>query len=313
MWVLLTFIILVAAVYFYTYPRFGHYLQFLDNVYHCYRAGLRKQATQVNGKTLVWLDNVKYREVDERPVLLLIHGFTADKQVWLKASPSLSKTFRLIVVDMPGHGDSEIPDFESLSVESLAKTFLQFMSQLSVDNYHISGNSLGGLVAAHMAMLKPNQVTSCILLNPAGIANEAEPTPFMLMMQNGINPFFTHSRSQFKTLYDFSMARPPFAPKVVIDSLADKHMSKSEVYETFFARCFNAESIFNDAVSLISVPTLLLFGMKDEIISTATIPYWLKSDHVEFMPFYDAGHMPMMEIAGRTSYAISFFVEKLKL
>lgn len=312
MWILLIFLVLVIAVYLYTYPRAGIYLQAFDNYIHCRRASLTKHATVVKGKNLVWYDNLQYQQIDDRPVLLLLHGFTADKQVWLKAAVQLSHHFRLVIPDMPGHGDSETPNYDSFSLDALAECFIDLMEQIRVEHYFVAGNSLGGLTAAKMGTMVPDTILGNVLINPAGIANESEPTPFMAMMKNGVNPFFTRSRQQFSTLFTLSMARPPLMPKVVVDALADNHIASSANYESFFACCFNDASIFNDKIETMTVPTLLIFGMKDDIISTATIDFWRQSDAVEFQPFYDAGHMPMMEIPARTSFAIQFFIEKLK-
>ncbi|MFN3298342.1 alpha/beta fold hydrolase, partial [Caldimonas sp.] len=68
------------------------------------RAGLRRHASAVDGGTLHYLDNGRRG----CPVLLLLHGLTGDHTVWLHTARHLTRRFRVVVPDLPGHGVSPL-------------------------------------------------------------------------------------------------------------------------------------------------------------------------------------------------------------
>ena len=88
---------------------------------------------------------------------------------WQLVVPELSKTHRVITVDLPGHGETELPPETDMSPKALADYVFETMDSLSIEKAHVVGNSLGGWTAFEMAAANPERVASVLGLAPAGL------------------------------------------------------------------------------------------------------------------------------------------------
>ncbi len=101
--------------------------------------------------------------------IILIHGMGSASTAWQLVVPELSKTHRVITVDLPGHGETELPTETDMSPKALADYVFETMDALSIEKAHVVGNSLGGWTALEMAAAKPERVASVLGLAPAGL------------------------------------------------------------------------------------------------------------------------------------------------
>jgi pimeloyl-ACP methyl ester carboxylesterase len=92
-----------------------------------------------NGK-LWYTDNLK-----GSTVLVFIHGYLESGEIWNDLAERLSKSFRVITVDLPGHGRSEFSS-DVYTMEFMADAVLSLIKSLSVRNVTMIGHSLGGYV-----------------------------------------------------------------------------------------------------------------------------------------------------------------------
>ena len=88
---------------------------------------------------------------------------------WQLVVPELSKTYRVITVDLPGHGETELPPETDMSPKALADYVFETMDSLSIEKAHVVGNSLGGWTAFEMAAASSERVASVLGLAPAGL------------------------------------------------------------------------------------------------------------------------------------------------
>jgi len=115
---------------------------------------------------------LKYKEygsANSSLPLILIHGMGAAASAWQTVVPELSKTYRVITVDLPGHGETQLPAGLDMSPKSLAEYVLETMDSLAISQAHLVGNSLGGWTALELAAMKPERVASILGLAPAGL------------------------------------------------------------------------------------------------------------------------------------------------
>jgi 4,5:9,10-diseco-3-hydroxy-5,9,17-trioxoandrosta-1(10),2-diene-4-oate hydrolase len=103
----------------------------------------------------------------------MIHGGGPGATGWSNfghLTEDLAADFRLIIVDLPGFGASEIiVDDDVPWCRMAAEEFVAFLEALRFPRAHIIGNSAGGTVAAHMALIKPELVASLVLMGCAGL------------------------------------------------------------------------------------------------------------------------------------------------
>jgi 3-oxoadipate enol-lactonase len=100
-------------------------------------------------------------EGDGFPVVL-IHGLAGDHTAWLPQIAAFKDRYRVIAMDNPGSGDSSPVD-APCTTEELADTMLALMDNLGVEQAHVVGRSLGGLIGQHMALRAPERIRSLIL------------------------------------------------------------------------------------------------------------------------------------------------------
>lgn len=117
-----------------------------------------------------------YGEVGEGPAVLLLHGFMGSKADWATLSDTLADAYRVIAVDLPGHGDSEAPeDLARYGMAAVAEDLAALLEHLEVDRAHLLGYSMGGRLALFMALAQPARWRSLLLESASpGLETEAE-------------------------------------------------------------------------------------------------------------------------------------------
>ncbi len=108
--------------------------------------------------------------------LLVLHGFTGRGTSWGTHATAFARRFRLITVDLPGHGRSAIPgDASRASVERSADDLATILDRAHASPAHVLGYSLGARVALRLAIAHPRVVRRLVLESPsAGIADETQ-------------------------------------------------------------------------------------------------------------------------------------------
>jgi len=108
--------------------------------------------------------------------LLLLHGFTGRGSSWGAHAQALARTFRIVVVDLPGHGRSGIPaDPARASVERTADDLAAILVLTGCSPAHVLGYSLGARIALRLAVTHPEAVRRLVLESPsAGLAADGD-------------------------------------------------------------------------------------------------------------------------------------------
>ena len=121
---------------------------------------------------------VHYREegpADGIPVVLL-HGFGDSFTSWERWVPALSQRYRVIALDLPGHGLTQAPADYSLAGADLAKFVSDVALRIGLPPAVVAGNSLGGGVAWQLAVSHPEQVRALVLVDAAGFPPDHPPS-----------------------------------------------------------------------------------------------------------------------------------------
>jgi 2-succinyl-6-hydroxy-2,4-cyclohexadiene-1-carboxylate synthase len=104
-----------------------------------------------------------------RPPLVLLHGFTQTRQSWRRTVAALDGRYRAVVPDLPGHGQ-----MSERRPASLAAT-LAYLRALVDEPHLLAGYSMGGRIALHAALARPERVRRLVLLGASpGLADPAE-------------------------------------------------------------------------------------------------------------------------------------------
>lgn len=117
---------------------------------------------------------IHFRDHGSGPPLVLLHGFLGSTLVFNAVVPQLTKRFRIILIDLPGHGKSDCFGYFH-SMEFMAMAVNAVLHQLKLKTVSVVGHSMGGYVALSLASCFPERVQSICLLNSISFAdNEAK-------------------------------------------------------------------------------------------------------------------------------------------
>jgi len=104
--------------------------------------------------------------------VLLLHGFAGDHTTWAAIAAGLKRAHkRVIVPDLPGHGQTQI---EAHNVADLARDLPDFLEALGIAEVEIVAHSLGAVAALGLAQAVPERVVSLSLIAPAGLGTEID-------------------------------------------------------------------------------------------------------------------------------------------
>jgi pimeloyl-ACP methyl ester carboxylesterase len=123
------------------------------------------ERTITRGHT-VQLNNIEmyYEECGVGKPLVLLHGFGGCVQNWHPFTTKLSERYRLIVVDLRGHGYSTNPENKFTHQEAASDVFL-LLEKLGIGHFSAMGMSSGGMTLLHMATSQPKRIDSMVLIS----------------------------------------------------------------------------------------------------------------------------------------------------
>ena len=93
---------------------------------------------------------IYFDDIGEGNVIVLLHGFLESTEIWKDFAKKLSKNFRVISIDLPGHGKSEIID-EVHSMDLMAKEVRNILEISGINKCVMVGHSMGGYTAIAFA------------------------------------------------------------------------------------------------------------------------------------------------------------------
>lgn len=304
---LLVAIVVILVVYYWRYPKFGLWLYRMTNALESKLGGFRTDNVDINGITYHYLHNPGGQD---KPSMLLVHGFSADKSIWLKMARKLRHDYHIIIPDLAGHGETGFSQHWDYGIAAQAQRLLTLMDRLGISKAHLVGNSMGGFICAHLCSLYPQRAASLILINSAGIKS-SEPSTMNKMIAGGNNPFLMESASQFEAFYNMTMAKPPFVPKIVKQALALAYVRRRPQLEQIFKEFNHPDAMLDGKLEQINVPTLVLWGAQDQLIHVSAANIWQQGTAGQLVVWRDLGHMPMAEAPARTAQQISQFIAQL--
>lgn len=99
------------------------------------------------------------------PTVVLVHGLGSRIEDWLPTARALARSHRVVLVQLPGHGESELP--APLSLPRAAESLARSLREISDGPVVLVGHSVGGLVAAEVALDEPRRVRALVLVEAA--------------------------------------------------------------------------------------------------------------------------------------------------
>jgi len=240
---------------------------------------------------------IHYRDEGEGPTIVLIHGTGASLHTWEDWTKDLIKDYRVIRLDLPAYGLTGQDPQKRYSSKDYVDLLDAFLTELQVDKFHLAGNSLGGLVSWLYASYHPEKVEKLVLLDPSGFPFKSTPMVIKMAKIPVLNNFIRYVTP--RSFIEKNIKEVYYDHSLIKDSTIDRYYDLT-LFEgnrtAFIDRAYIEREDYRDRLSLISAPTLILWGENDNWIpvsDAARFKAAIKNAQVVIIP--KTGHVPMEE------------------
>ena len=199
---------------------------------------------------------------EEAPVLVMGPALGATWHMWDRQIPELSRHWRVLRFDLPGHGGA--PAHPAPSVAELAARLLATLDMLGIDRFGYAGCSIGGAIGAELALRHPLRVGSLALVSASprfGTADSFRQRG-VVVRTNGLDPIARATPERWFTP-TFAAAQPAivdWAVQMVRTTDPGCYIAACEALAAFDVR---------SELARIGVPTLVLVGSDDQVTGPA--------------------------------------------
>jgi pimeloyl-ACP methyl ester carboxylesterase len=257
-------------------------------------------------------------ELGQGPPLVFIHGLGGCWHNWLEQLPVFAATHRVLAFDLPGFGGSPMPA-EAISIGLYLRTARELLDLLELETAAVVGNSMGGLIAAGLALSNPARVERLVLVSPAGIALAQRQA--QLPAVRAIYPLVRASGAWLGAHADqvarrararrWLLATVAAHPERIPAALAAEQlrgMGKPGLWTAF-------EDLLDQSISerlpALSAPTLIVWGERDHVLPVRHADVFAASipDAREVI-YPDTGHVAMLERPEEFNALLSEFLRE---
>ena len=221
--------------------------------------------------------------------LLILHGELGFPG-WRKYHQELSEQYKVMAPSHPGYDESDRLDW-AMKVSDLAGVYLQVIDDLNIDNIKLVGFSMGGWLAAEMAVMDPGKFSKLVLVGPMGVKPE-EGEIYDLFL-NLAPDFLEESFLNPKSVEEYSLIRP--------DEPSPEQEELWEVGREQSARLAWKPYMYNQTLPYLlrrlkGLQTLIISGKQDAIVPTDALRIYNESIPGSILSLIDqSGHRPEIE------------------
>ena len=278
------------------------------------KAENKARFTQPTSHFLHWRGaEIHYTDEGQGIPLVMIHGFGGSFLNWNKLRDRTKDDYRVIRVDLPGFGLSDLPEPEGAKTD-FVKQYRDFMTffidTLHLDSLYLIGNSMGGMMSWGTAADHPDKVKKLVLISSAGydlekISNKVArffKIPFMEHLFTRGLPL-SSSQSAAENVYaDHSKINP--------ESVKNNNMlwNRDGNIHAACAIVKNQNDPDTGLIAKVKCPTLIIWGKDDKIVPVDHAPRFQRDIKGSQLLIFDTcGHCAMIEKPDQTAAAIKKF------
>ncbi|RJP60809.1 MAG: alpha/beta hydrolase [Candidatus Auribacter fodinae] len=258
-----------------------------------------EQYIDIDGVSVCYVDNGRQGV----PVLIFLHGLSLSIHNFRYNYPYFCDDYRVIAVDFPGFGKSDMPD-HSYDISYFTSFVMRFMDVLGIDRASFIGNSLGSHVALQIGFEYPDKVDVLVIESATGIRQRyGFLEDMMLDMYISENRFLHQSERKMREHIEWSWNKiVPAADELVRHRVLYRrqYYGTERYFENNRAFVKGLNHVIKDSirnkVHTVSVPTLIVWGEKDKVTHPNDARFLhaqIQGSELAFIP--DAGHLAHIE------------------
>ena len=304
--IVLAFAVIVISVVRFDVPR--------EELIGKYAGGASQFVTLPSGASAHFRDEGN----PDGPALLLVHGSNASLHTWEPWVAELGGTYRIVNMDLPGHGLTGRVPGDDYSREGMAAFVHELTEMLGLTRFAIGGNSMGGGISALYALEHPQRVSALILVNSAGVPVARDDTdpplafrlarmPVLSKAMRYVLPRSVVEEGVRKVFVDQSKVTDEMVARYLDLSLHEGNRDATRI--RFASYAGRDEAAFAARLDAIEMPTLIIWGDQDLLIPVAAAhAFKERIPHAELVIYENVGHVPMEEVPMESAGAVAAFL-----
>ncbi|MGL6043813.1 MAG: alpha/beta fold hydrolase [Sandaracinobacteroides sp.] len=253
----------------------------------------------------------------DAPALFLIHGSNGSLHSWEPWVARLSGRYRVITLDLQGHGLTGPIPSACYTPACMAETVEAVRAKLGIDRLAIGGNSMGGGVALTYALAHPDRIAALILVDSAGAPLKREGPPpigFRIAQTPGLREIgaLITPRSIIAETLDQSVSVKAVANAAAIDRYWEllRHPGNRAATMQRFAGYLPSTLTPADFAPLANTPVLILWGEEDALIPVSAARWFKEAmPHAQLSLYSRVGHLPQEEAPDLSARDLAAFLE----
>jgi pimeloyl-ACP methyl ester carboxylesterase len=253
------------------------------------------------------------------PPLLLVHGYCASLHTWEPWIEHLHSHYRLISLDLPGHGLTQVPSGYRIAKTTFVSVLDAAAAHLNLESFAIVGSSMGGALAWNYARLRPDKVDALVLVGAAGWTprpgQDMLAPEFSQILRSPMGPLL---RDLDSTLFMRKGLRLSFSdPALADETMVERY---HELGRAPMNRQLQMQIALDDTVRFyadiptlagIRAPTLVLHGANDNLVPASDgIRFATAIRGARLILYDDVGHIVHEEIPNRSAEDLHAFLQE---
>ena len=235
-----------------------------------------------------------------KPTVIFLHGLGGSVANWQTNTAAFAQDYRVIAIDQVGFGKSDKPNLK-YRVGTFVDFLDKFMSELKIEKASLVGNSMGGWVAAMMAIKYPNRVEKIVLADAAGIVPANFSNEQIYQLNNS-------TRDEIRANMKLIFANPMLQNnEALVDTFMTARVTAGDggTINSIIESIKRREDFLNDRLGDIKKPTLIIWGKQDGLLPVADATAFNKGiAGSELVIFDQCGHVPQFEKAADFNKAV---------
>ena len=251
---------------------------------------------------------ISYFEKGTGETIILLHGYLETKEVWNSFADKLSKNYRVVGVDIPGHGKSDIIA-ETHTLELMAESVKGLLEYLKIDKYTIIGHSMGGYVMLAFADLYPEKLSGIVLFHSSVYADNDEKKTNRLKDIEAIN------EGELKLIINSNIPKTFANDNLIpfygfIETMKIRALKHNPNGVCAILRGMMERYDRQELIARLKMPILFIFGIKDNFIPIDIGKGMGKLNNkmqLELLP--NSGHMGFVEEEEKSINIVATFLK----
>jgi pimeloyl-ACP methyl ester carboxylesterase len=242
---------------------------------------------------------VAYRYKGQGPTTLYLHGAGLTR-MWLPLYERLSGSVDLLVPEHPGYGETEMPDWLD-GFDDLVIHYDSLLDALELERVHLVGYSLGGWIAAEIAVFHPRRLESLTLVTPIGLRIPGKPVGDVFAMD---------PETLFMTMFNDPTNAPQILPDIEsLDEIEHQFGEMATLARLAWNPRFDPK--LERRLERVSCPTLVVRAEHDRLVPDEMAERYaelIDGARIETVP--GTGHALVVEQPEKTADVISSFIQE---